>query len=180
MNIAQRIMERINTINDYIGRVVSVIAILMVLTQFTVVVMRYIFGLTFIWMQESVVYLHASLFMMGAAYTLLHEGHVRVDIYYRTASIKQKSLVDFIGVIVFLLPVCGLISWASWPYVYASWAVSEGSQETSGIQAVYLLKSLILVFAALISFQGIALAIQSFLRLKGFDVSAAKDDGVEV
>ncbi|MDP6427967.1 MAG: TRAP transporter small permease subunit [Rhodospirillales bacterium] len=139
----------------------------MVIIQFVVVVMRYVFGVGSIMMQESVIYLHAILFMIGAGYTLLYGGHVRVDIFYRDASARGKAILDLIGIAVFLLPVCILIWWFSWRYVGASWAVFEGSKETSGIQAVFLLKSTILAFAALMGLQGISLAIHSILVLIG-------------
>lgn len=180
MNNCYRITKWIDTFNDRIGTTLSWLAIVMVLTQFASVVMRYIFGLSFIWMQESVVYLHATLFMMGAGYTLLHEGHVRVDIFYRTAPPRKKAMVDLAGSLVFLLPVCGLILWASVPYVMRSWAMGEGSQETSGIQALYLLKSLILAFAVLMALQGVAMALRSILTLRGLDAPHPTTEEVEV
>lgn len=180
MNSLYRVTQSIDTLNDSVGKAVSWIAIAMVLTQFTVVVLRYIFGLSFIWMQESVVYLHATLFMLGAGYTLLHEGHVRVDIFYRTAAPRKKAMVDLVGALVFMLPICALILWAAVPYVSRSWGMGEGSQETSGIQAVYLLKSLILAFAALMALQGVAMALRAVLRLKGLDAPQPKPDEIEV
>lgn len=180
MNISLRIIQMIDGLNDRIGKAVSWVAIAMVLTQFTVVVLRYIFGLSFIWMQESVVYLHATLFMMGASYTLLHEGHVRVDIFYRTATALQQAKVDLVGALVFLLPICSLILWASVPYVANSWAMLEGSQETSGIQAVFLLKSLIVAFAGLMAIQGISLALRAVMTFKGIKVPHQKVDKVEI
>jgi TRAP-type mannitol/chloroaromatic compound transport system permease small subunit len=139
----------------------------MVLVQFTVVVLRYVFGFGSILMQESVIYLHAILFMIGAGYTLLHEGHVRLDIFYRDTSVRTKALVDLWGSIGLLIPVTVLIWWSSWPYVAGSWKVLEGSKETSGIHAVFLLKTVILVFAALMLVQGISLMAKSILTLKG-------------
>ena len=180
MDAIFRITKWIDTLNDSIGKVVSWIAVAMVLTQFTVVVLRYTFGLSFIWMQESVVYLHATLFMLGAGYTLLHEGHVRVDIFYRTAPPHKKAIVDIAGAFLFMLPVCILILWAAMPYVFNSWAMNEGSQETSGIHAVYLLKSLILAFAVLMGVQGIALALRSVLTLAGRDAPLRTSDEVEI
>ena len=160
MNTLSRITQWIDTLNDTVGKVASWIAVAMVLTQFAVVVLRYTFGFSFIWMQESVVYLHATLFMLGAGYTLLHNGHVRVDIFYRTATPRSKAIVDLAGALMFLLPICGLILWASVPYVFRSWGMHEGSQETSGLQIVYLLKSLILEFAVLMALQGVAMAMR--------------------
>jgi len=180
MPTAHRLIARIDRLNDVVGRVVSSLAVFMVLTQFAVVVLRYVFSLNFIIVQESVVYLHATLFMLGAAYTLVHEGHVRVDIFYRTASPRQKACVDLIGSLIFLTPVCGLILWASVPYVTASWAMLEGSPETSGLQAVYLLKSLIIGFAVLMAAQGLSMALRAFLVLRGEDVPKVQKDGVEI
>ena len=157
----------IDAANEHIGRVASWLALLMVLLQFVVVVMRYVFGVGFIFMQEGVIYLHATLFMVGAGYTMLHGGHVRVDIFYRDARPRRRALVDLLGVILFLLPVCVVIGWASWPYVEQSWSVFEGSKETSGIHAVYALKSMILAFVVLISFQGLSLALNAVLTLAG-------------
>ena len=159
----------IDAANEHIGRVASWLALLMVLLQFIVVVMRYIFGVGFIFMQEGVIYLHATLFLVGAGYTLLHGGHVRVDIFYRDARPRRRALVDLLGVILFLLPVCVVIGWASWPYLEQSWSVYEGSKETSGIHAVYALKSMILVFVVLIALQGVSLALHAALTLAGRD-----------
>jgi TRAP-type mannitol/chloroaromatic compound transport system permease small subunit len=126
-------------------------------------------------MQESVIYLHAVLFMIGAGYTLLHDGHVRLDIFYRDASIRTKALVDMWGSIGLVIPVTVLIWWFSWPYVAGSWKVLEGSKETSGIHAVFLLKTVILVFAALMFAQGISLLVRSILTLTGREQGLAGD-----
>ena len=157
----------IDAANEHIGRVASWLALLMVLLQFIVVVMRYIFGVGFIAMQEGVIYLHATLFLVGAGYTLLHGGHVRVDIFYRDARPRRRALVDLLGVVLFLLPVCVIIGWASWPYLEQSWSVFEGSKETSGIHAVYALKTMIMIFVVLIAVQGISLALRALLTLAG-------------
>ena len=173
----------IDAVNEHVGRVASWLALLMVLLQFVVVVMRYIFGVGFIFMQEGVIYLHATLFMVGAGYTLLHGGHVRVDIFYRDARPRRRALVDLLGVILFLLPVCVIIGWATWPYLEQSWSVFEGSKETSGIHAVYALKSMILAFVVLIALQGLSLALNAVLTLAGRKArhdAAAEPDGEAV
>lgn len=157
----------IDAVNEWVGRTIAWAALAMVLVQFTVVVMRYVFGFGSILMQESVIYLHAILFMIGSGYTLLHEGHVRLDIFYRDTSVRTKALVDLWGSIGLLIPVTVLIWWSSWPYVAGSWKVLEGSKETSGIHAVFLLKTVILVFAALMLVQGLSLMAKSILTLKG-------------
>ncbi len=159
----------IEAVNEWIGRAVAWSALAMVLVQFAVVVLRYVFGVGSILLQESVTYLHAILFMLGAAYTLLHDGHVRLDVFYRSASVQTRTLVDLGGSLLLLIPVCLLIAWSSWPYVERSWNVLEGSKETSGIQAVFLLKSTILVFATLLLAQGLAIVARCVLVLAGAD-----------
>ncbi len=170
----------IDTLNEWVGRTAAWCALIMVLLQFVVVIMRYVFGVGFIAMQEGVIYLHAALFLLGAGYGLLHGAHVRVDIFYRTASPRRRAVVDLGGVICFLLPVCAIIAWASWPYVELSWSSYEGSKETSGIPGVFALKSVILAFTMLLGLQGIALAIHSVLALAGFAAyrDAAADSAV--
>lgn len=157
----------IDTVNKGIGWVVAWLALLMVLIQMTVVVLRYVFGYGSIWMQESIIYMHAMLFMLGAAATLINDGHVRVDIFYRNAAPKKKALVDLVGALFVLSPVCILIIWYSLPYAEKSWEVFEGSKETSGIQAVFLLKSLIPVFAIMMLLQGISMSLRCLCRLLG-------------
>lgn len=176
MAFLESLARLIDRVNETIGVLVSWVALLMVLVQFVVVVMRYVFGIGSIFMQESIVYMHGTLFMVAAGYTLLHNGHVRVDIFYGAATPRRKALVDFCGVFVFLLPICVLTWWVAWPYVSAAWAVREGSQEGSGIQAVFLLKTLILVFAALLSMQGLAMAMHSLFVLVGSEKSPGSED----
>lgn len=180
MGFLEKIYLGIDAFNNTLGRAVSWIAIAMIMAQFLIVVMRYIFSIGYIWMQESVLYLHATLFMLGASYTLLHEGHVRVDIYYRDMSERAKAIVDLIGSIVFLLPVCVLLWWWSWPYVEQSWSIFEGSRETSGIHAVFALKTVILAFAALIALQGVSMLVRTVLTLTGHRTKQAHEDGAHV
>jgi len=161
--------RRIDALNEAVGRATAWIVIVMVLVQVIVVLMRYVFGIGSIMMQESVVYMHAILFMVTVGYTLLYDEHVRIDIVYREASPRFKAMVDLAGVILFLIPVCVLIGWVSWPYVAASWRVLETSKETSGIPAVFLLKSLILVFTGLLGLQGLSLGVRSAVILAGGD-----------
>lgn len=161
-----RAIDRFSTI---VGQATAWLALVMVLVQFLVVVLRYVFGLGFIWMQESIVYMHGVLFMVGAGYTLLNDGHVRVDVFYREASPQRKALINLLGTVLFLLPFCILILWVSWPYVFNAWRVMEGSKETSGLQGIYLLKSVILVFGGLVILQGVAIIARSILTLTGQD-----------
>ena len=176
MSFLLSVARGIDGLNENVGKAVAWLVLLMVIVQFAVVILRYVFGIGSIFLQESIIYLHAVVFMLGAGYTLLHSGHVRVDIFYREASPRRKAVVDLLGVVVFLVPVCALIWWASWPYVGSSWRVFEGSRETSGIQAVFLLKTVILVFVALVVLQGISMAIRSLLTLAVIEQSRAGEE----
>lgn len=162
-----RLIALIDGLNERIGRAVSWLALIMVAVQFIVVVQRYVFGIGSIWMQESIVYMHGFLFMLAAGYTLLHNGHVRVDVFYREAAPSRKALTDLFGTLFFLLPMCVAVIWLAWPYVSNSWAILEGSKETSGIHGVYLLKTAIIIFAVLVALQGISLAAHSIRILRG-------------
>jgi len=173
VNALRTLAGAIDTFNDRIGSWIAWLAVVMVMVQFTVVLLRYIFGIGLIMLQESVVYLHGILFMLGAGYTLLRGGHVRVDIFYQPASARSKAVIDLAGALLFLLPVCGLIAIYSFPYIANAWAVHEGSKETSGIQAVYLLKSVILIFTALVGLQGVSMALHSILVICGMETPAA-------
>jgi TRAP-type mannitol/chloroaromatic compound transport system permease small subunit len=159
----------IDRFSRIVGQTTAWLALIMVLVQFLVVVLRYVFGLGFIWMQESIMYMHGLLFMVGAGYTLLMDGHVRVDVFYREASPRGKAVVDLLGSLFFLIPFCVLILWVSYGYVANSWRVLEGSKETSGIQGIYLLKTTILVFGGLVILQGVSVVARSILTLAGVD-----------
>lgn len=164
-DLAAQIAEQINRLNRAIGRSAAWLALAMVLVQFAVVVLRYVFGIGSIMMQEAIVYMHGVLFMMAAADTLLQDEHVRVDIFYARASQQRKALINLLGCAFFVLPFCILIAYVSYDYVSMSWSVREGSRETSGIQGVYLLKSVILLFAAQLSLQAISGILTNATRL---------------
>lgn len=149
------------------GRAVMWLALAMALVQFGVVILRYVFGVNSIFMQESIIYMHGAVFLVAAGYALLTDDHVRVDIFYRGASPKRKALVDFVGTYVFLFPVILVALWTASEYVGHSWAVREGSAEQSGIEGVYLLKALIPAFAVLLAMAGFANATRAGETLRG-------------
>ena len=175
------VIRAIDSFNEFVGRTVSWLALAMVLVQFVVVVMRHVFGLSVLTMQESIWYMHSIIFLVAAGYTLLHNGHVRVDILYGNVGGRAKALIDLIGVFIILLPVCVLIWWVAWPYVMNAWAVKEGSVEISGIQGVYLLKTCMLIFAGTLAVQGISMALKSILTLSGAEnhYPAAEEESEE-
>lgn len=155
------ISSRIDRFNQKIGCFIAYLALGIVLVQFLVVIMRYVFGIGSIFIQESIIYQHALLIMLGAAFTLLVDGHVRLDLFYRDLSKRNKALINIVGVLFFLLPTCVIIWMTSLPYVLQSWRVFEGSRETSGLPIVYLLKTSILIFSLLLLLQGISLILTS-------------------
>ncbi|MES9835601.1 MAG: TRAP transporter small permease subunit [gamma proteobacterium symbiont of Ctena orbiculata] len=166
------------SINEWTGRAVSWLSLFMVLVTFTVVVLRYVFDLGWIWLQESVTFMHGALFLVGAAYTLKHGGHVRVDIFFQRFSARRQAWIDMLGSLLLLLPVCLFIFAVSWDYVVQSWSLREGSREAGGLDGVYLFKSLILVMAWLLLMQGVATVVRSLLRLLGqADASEAQGNG---
>ena len=170
---ARTLAGHIDRVNHIIGRGAMWLCIAMVLVQFIVVVMRYAFGIGSILMQEAIVYMHAVLFMMAAADTLLAEAHVRVDIFYAGLPTARKAAIDLFGNALLVLPFCVLLFLVSIDYVRLSWSVLEGSRETSGIPAVFLLKSVILVFAVQLALQAVSGMIKALHHLKAPEVSAS-------
>ena len=156
----------INLINRVIGETVSWLTLLMVLVTVLVVVLRYGFNIGFIWMQESVRFMYSAVFLLCAGYTLFKDKHVRVDVLYLSLSERKKAIVDLLGSIFLLLPVCFVIFYYSWSYVLNSWAQLEGSIEERGLHLVFLMKTFIWLFALLVSMQSLATIINSLIILK--------------
>jgi TRAP-type mannitol/chloroaromatic compound transport system permease small subunit len=154
-------------ISDIFGRFAAWLTLLMVIVTFVIVVMRYVFDAGFIWLQESVTWMHAAVFMIGAAYTLRHEQHVRVDIFYRDMSAKRRALVDLFGVVVFLLPLCGLLALKAWDFVAISWTLKEASRESGGLPYPFIpmLKSVLLIMPFMVTLQGISLSLHALETL---------------
>ncbi len=152
-----------------LGKASAWLTLFMVLVTFVVVVLRYVFDAGLIWLQESVVWMHGFVFMVGAAYTLQQEEHVRVDIFYREMSPKRRAWVDLIGVAVFLLPLCVLLGWKAFDYVAVSWQLQEASRESGGLPypLIPLLKSILVVMPITVGLQGIALLSRCVQTLRG-------------
>jgi TRAP-type mannitol/chloroaromatic compound transport system permease small subunit len=169
----------IDRLNERIGQGIAWLTLLMVLITFTVVILRYVYAIGWVWLQESYVWLHGVVFMVGAGYTLLHNGHVRVDIFYRPNSARYKAIIDFFGSLVLLLPLVLVIIFVSYGYVLDSWMRLEESREAGGLPALFLLKSVILVFCVLIGLQGLSLMARSFLVLIGHPEFQPGDEETE-
>ena len=150
-DLCQRLSERT-------GQWAAWLAVLMVLATFVVVVLRYFFSIGYIWLQEVSVYLHALVFLLGAAYTLARDEHVRVDIFYRRMSEPWRRRVDLFGTALFLLPTVAVIAWTTWDYVLRAWVDRESSPQTGGLPYPFvpLLKSAVLVAMLLLTIQALA------------------------
>jgi TRAP-type mannitol/chloroaromatic compound transport system permease small subunit len=162
----ESLLDRISSIT---GKLTAWLTLFMVIVTFIVVIMRYVFDAGLIWVQESVVWMHAVVFMLGAAYTLHAEEHVRVDIFYRTMSERRRAWVDLVGVIVFLMPLCVFLAWASFDFVTQSWRIGESSRESGGLPYPFvpLLKSVLLLMPVAVALQGASLCLKSVRTLQG-------------
>ncbi len=152
-----------------VGHAVSWLTLLMVLVTFVIVVLRYVFGTGLIWLQESLTWMHAAVFMLGAAYTLQREEHVRVDIFYRKMSEQQRAWVNLLGVLVFIFPMCAFFVYESIDYVAASWSLREVSRNSGGLSypAVPLLKSVLVIMPVAVALQGLALLLRAAQVIRG-------------
>ncbi|MCB1473069.1 MAG: TRAP transporter small permease subunit [Rhodobiaceae bacterium] len=157
-----RFVTLVDRINQTLGTLAGGCALVMLLAQVFSVVTRYAFGYGIIAVQESVIYAHATMFLLGAGLVLRENGHVRVDVFYSTMSQRARHIVDLVGLTVFVMPVAGVIFWLGLPYVARSWATLEGSRQSGGLPAVFLLKTMLLVFAVSVALQAIAILIRLF------------------
>ena len=164
-------MDLLDRISRVTGKVTAWLTLVMVVVTTVIVIQRYIFDAGFIWLQESVTWMHAAVFMLGAAYTLLHEEHVRVDIFYRSASETRRAWTDLVGVILFLLPLSAYLAYASWDFAAVSWSIRESSREPGGLPfpLIPILKSIIILMPVAVGLQGISLMLRSLSRIRGRD-----------
>jgi len=169
MNGVLTAVSLIDQLTELLGRIIAWLTLVMVCVMFSIVVLRYGFNLGWIAMQESVLYLHGFIFMLGAGYTLKADGHVRVDIFYHKFSPKKKALVDLLGSVFLLIPVTLFIFFISFDYVSNSWQILEKSSEAGGLPFVYISKSLLLVLAVTLLLQGLAEIGRKLLVLTGDD-----------
>ena len=159
----------IDELSNLLGRIFSWLTLTMVIVMAAIVVLRYVFQIGSIALQESIIYINALIFTFGVAYTLKEQGHVRVDIFYSRINEKKQAWVDVFGSLFFLIPSACFIIWISWDYVAVSWRIREGSAESSGLPFVYFLKAVILVLPALLLLQGISEIVKSISVIKRQD-----------
>ncbi len=159
------LIQPIEAINEYVGKTISWLSLGVVLLTFLVVVLRYGFDTGWIWMQESVTYMYAWIFMLAAGYTLKHEGHVRVDIFYRQFSPYRQAWVNLLGSLFLLFPMFIFIAWVSLDYVLTAWRINEASGEAGGLAFVYILKTTLFIMPLLVLLQGLAMILRSLETL---------------
>lgn len=167
MGFFTKVYRSIDALNEWVGRAVSWVTFLLVLVVFADVVMRYLFKTSFVFTQELEWQLFSFIFLVGAGYTLLHDGHVRVDIVYQQLSPKGRAWVNLIGVIFFLIPGCILVINTSGWFAYNAWVVGEGSPDPGGIPYRFIIKSAIPVGFVLLLLQGVSMGIKSVFELLG-------------
>ena len=162
----ERISKYLDSFSEITGKICSWFVALMVLVTCLVVIMRYGLDMGSVFLQDVVLYLHGGLFLLGAAFALKRGAHVRVDIFYRNFSTSKKALVDLLGNLIFLQPICWTILLYSWGYVEFSWRIMEVSPEPDGLPFVYVQKSLLIVVAILLALQSISEILKSLLIIK--------------
>ena len=175
MGLISKLCRWIDKLNTWVGRVVAWATALVVAVVFIDVVMRYAFNISFVFTQELEWHLFAFIFLMGAGYTLLQDGHVRVDIFYQRCSPKTQAWINLLGVIFFLIPGCYMVIATSIPFVYNAWVVMEGSPDPGGIPYRFLLKSCIPIGFILILLQGLSLGGKSLLTVLGKEIETEDD-----
>lgn len=158
--------DRLDAVTRVIGHGVAYLGLATVLIAFATVYLRYAFDIGFIWLQESYVWTHAAAIMLGAGFTLLREGFVRVDLFYKHWSPRIRAWVDLLGTLLFLGSFLALLAYYAWPFVAASHAMNEHSQYEEGLPAVWALKGTLLVFVVLLGLQGLSNVLRSLDALR--------------
>jgi TRAP-type mannitol/chloroaromatic compound transport system permease small subunit len=169
MQAIKTLSRFIDTINEWVGRGVAWVTLGLVLVVFTDVVMRYLFNTSYVFTQELEWHLFGFIFLMGAGYTLLHDGHVRVDIIYQRLGLKGQAWLNLGGVILFLIPGCTMVIITSWKFMANSFAILEGSPDPGGIPFRFILKGCIPLGFTLLLFQGFSLGMHSIMQILGIE-----------
>jgi len=161
-------MALLDRISSATGRAVSWLTLLMVVGTFVIVLLRYALDSGVVWLQEAVTWMHAMVFMFGAAYTLKRDEHVRVDIFYREMNRQKQALVNLFGIVLFVVPVCLFFVLESYEYVQVSWSIREVSRDSGGLPYPFIpiLKSLLIVMPITVLLQSVSLTLHSIVQLR--------------
>ena len=171
MNALKTVSRWIDILNEWVGRGVAWVTAGLVMVVFVDVLMRYIFNLSFVFTQELEWHLFGFIFLIGAGYTLLHDGHVRVDIIYQRIGAKGRAWVNFIGVLLFLIPGCIMVITTSWKFTMTSFSMLEGSPDPGGIPFRFIIKGCIPIGFTLLLLQGISMGLHNFMKILGIEKS---------
>ena len=174
MKVIKLLCHWIDSLSQWVGRGVAWVTLGLVLVVFIDVVMRYMFNTSFVFTQELEWHLFGFIFLIGAGYTLLHDGHVRVDIVYQRLGFKGRAWVNLGGVLLFLIPGCIMVITTSWKFTATSFAMLEGSPDPGGIPFRFILKGCIPVGFTLLLLQGLSLGMHSLMQILG--IEKAKED----
>ena len=173
-NVYKNLIHFVDLLIERLGNVLNVLMMALVCVVIVVVIGRYFFDIGSIALQELTTYLHSTVFMLGISYTLKHDEHVRVDIFYRNFSEKKQAIVNVIGGLMFIFPMSIFIGWSSWDYVLASWSIMETSTENNGLPFIYLLKTVMLIMPFLLAIQGLITVAKNLLILYGSSSTSAE------
>ena len=173
-NVYKNLIGFGDSLIERLGNVLNILMIALVCVVIVVVIGRYFFDIGSIALQELTTYLHATIFMLGISYALKHDGHVRVDIFYRNFSEKKQALINVVGGLVFVLPISTFVGWSSWEYVLASWSIMETSTENNGLPFIYLLKTVMLIMPSLLMIQGLVIIVKNSVALYSSSLKSMK------
>jgi TRAP-type mannitol/chloroaromatic compound transport system permease small subunit len=169
MKTFKHLSHLIDTLNEWVGRGVAWVTLGLVLVVFVDVVMRYLFNTSYVFTQELEWHLFGFIFLIGAGYTLLHDGHVRVDIIYQRLGFKARAWVNLFGVLLFLIPGCLMVMITGWKFMATAFSIMEGSPDPGGIPLRFILKACIPLGFVLLLIQGISLGMHSFMQILGIE-----------
>ena len=183
MHFWLRVASSIDRFNEWVGRIVYWLTIFMVLVGAYNALVRYLDRYTGLGLSSNTYielqwYMFSVVFLLGAAYTLKHDAHVRVDVLYCRLSPKGRAWINLMGTTLFLIPFCLLILWTSWPTVSNSWAVFEMSPDPGGLPR-YLIKTVIPIAFLFLLVQGVSMVIKQVAVLMGTDVKPEESENVE-
>lgn len=166
MKRIKHIARACDRLNEWIGSVVVTTAVFcFILVIFSNVVLRYVFNTSFVFMAELEWHLFSFIFLLGAGFTLLHDGHVRVDVVYSVLDRKRRALINLVGVVLFLVPSCFLVLKTTIPWVITAYQVGETSLDPGGLPARWVLKAALPAGYLLMLIQGFSLFVKSGLVL---------------
>jgi TRAP-type mannitol/chloroaromatic compound transport system permease small subunit len=175
MEAIKALTRWIDGLNQWVGRGVAWVTLGLVLVVFVDVVMRYLFNVSFVFTQELEWHLFGFIFLIGAGYTLLHDGHVRVDIIYQRLGLKGRAWINLLGVLFFLIPGCIMVISTSWKFAANSFMMLEGSPDPGGIPLRFIIKGCIPVGFTLLLLQGFSMGLHSFMQILGIETAKEEE-----